>query len=130
VVAGQATGALGPLVAGRHADPDGSVVSDPALQVGRPVATKDAAIADLNAVAIRAFARRALGMMRTLQLPFTEQGVRLPRIAAPAPFLPFMFRQSQNRHITVRSDSGLRRWPERQRRTTSLKLSRRPAARS
>src|SRR6266850_1955787 len=52
-VAGQATGAVGPLDAGRYADPDGSVGSDPALYGDRSVA-KDKAIADLNAIAIRA----------------------------------------------------------------------------
>ena len=60
-VPGQAAGAGGPLVACRYADPDGSIVSDMSLQIGRPATAKDVAIADLHAVAICAVARSALG---------------------------------------------------------------------
>ena len=65
-VARQATGTGGLLVSRRYADTNGSVLSDPALQIRRSV-TKDVAIADLYAKTRRAFARAA--MMTTLQLP-------------------------------------------------------------
>ena len=61
-VAGQAAGAVGPVVAGGDADPDGSVASDLALQTHRPVlVVKDLAVADMNVIPIGAVACPALG---------------------------------------------------------------------
>jgi hypothetical protein len=61
VIAEQTAGTVGPLFAGRYADPDSSTASDAALQVDCTAASIDVAIVDLNAIAIGPLARPAVG---------------------------------------------------------------------
>src|ERR1700683_4864344 len=55
------TGAVGPLVAGPHRDPDSPLSGDPSLHRGYATAVVDDAVGDLHAIAQGGLARAALG---------------------------------------------------------------------
>src|SRR6266478_936745 len=58
---GEVAGAVGPLAAGLHQNPHGSLCRDPSLHRGHAAAVDQRSVGDLHAVAIAAVASPAIG---------------------------------------------------------------------